>query len=123
MNTFHGSDLEKIEQVYGIRKEEITGFGANVNPLGLSPFLKDYLAGHLDVLCAYPDRNYTALRRAISAYTGAPVEHILVGTAQQSLFLPESRPSIQRTPLSLAPPIRNMSGSFPLWGVGCIIMI
>ena len=38
MNTFHGSDLEKIEQVYGIRKEEITGFGANVNPLGLSPF-------------------------------------------------------------------------------------
>ena len=66
MHTFHGSDLEKIEQVYGIRKEEITGFGANVNPLGLSPLLKDYLAKHLDVLCAYPDRNYTALRAAIS---------------------------------------------------------
>ena len=86
MNTFHGSDLEKIEQVYGIRKEEITGFGANVNPLGLSPFLKDYLAGHLDVLCAYPDRNYTALRRAISAYTGAPAEHILVGNGSTELI-------------------------------------
>ena len=33
---FHGSDLEKIEKVYGIRKEDITSFSANVNPLGVS---------------------------------------------------------------------------------------
>ena len=47
---FHGSDLEKIEQLYGIPKEKITGFGSNVNPLGLSPRLKEYLASRLDVL-------------------------------------------------------------------------
>ncbi len=29
---FHGSDLEKIEAVYGIKKEDITSFSANVNP-------------------------------------------------------------------------------------------
>ena len=34
---FHGSDLEKIEKYFGIPKEKITGFGANVNPLGISP--------------------------------------------------------------------------------------
>ena len=28
---FHGSDLEEIEQVYGIKKEEIVSFSANVN--------------------------------------------------------------------------------------------
>ena len=33
---FHGSDLEKIEKYFGIPKEQITGFGANVNPLGIS---------------------------------------------------------------------------------------
>ena len=33
---FHGSDLEKIEKYFGIPKEKITGFGANVNPLGIS---------------------------------------------------------------------------------------
>ena len=33
---FHGSDLEKIEAVYGIKKEYITSFSANVNPLGVS---------------------------------------------------------------------------------------
>ena len=87
MAAFHGSDLEKIEQIYGIKKEEITGFGANVNPLGLSPFMKDYLAAHLDVLCAYPDRNYTALRRAIADYTGADVENIMVGKRLHRAYL------------------------------------
>ena len=38
---FHGSDLEKIEEIYGIKKEDITSFSANVNPLGISPKLKD----------------------------------------------------------------------------------
>ena len=36
---FHGSDLEKIEEIYGIKKEEIVSFSANVNPLGVSPLL------------------------------------------------------------------------------------
>ena len=26
---FHGSDLEKIEEIYGIKKEEIVSFSAN----------------------------------------------------------------------------------------------
>ena len=33
---FHGSDLEKIEKIYGINKENIVSFAANVNPLGES---------------------------------------------------------------------------------------
>ena len=37
---FHGSDLEKIEQIYGIKKDDIVSFSANVNPLGISPKLK-----------------------------------------------------------------------------------
>ena len=28
---FHGSDLEKIEEIYHIKKEDITSFSANVN--------------------------------------------------------------------------------------------
>ena len=33
---FHGSDLEKIEKIYGISKENIINYAANVNPLGES---------------------------------------------------------------------------------------
>ena len=47
---FHGSDLEKIEQIYGIKKEEIVSFSANVNPLGVSPLLRTALSEQIDVI-------------------------------------------------------------------------
>ena len=47
---FHGSDIEKICEVYQLKSEEIVKFGANVNPLGLSEHVKEQLAGRLDIL-------------------------------------------------------------------------
>ena len=47
---FHGSDLEKIEEIYGIKKEEIVSFSANVNPLGVSPLLKHTLSDQIDAI-------------------------------------------------------------------------
>ncbi len=58
-NNFHGSDLERIEREYGIRKEEIVRFGANVNPLGLSEKFKTALAEKLDVITSYPEESIT----------------------------------------------------------------
>ena len=90
MNTtkehFHGSDLEKIEKVFGIKKESITSFGANVNPLGISPMLRKNLAAHIDAITSYPDREYTDLRNAISIYTGAPLDSIMVGNGSTELI-------------------------------------
>lgn len=83
---FHGSDLEKIEQVYGIRKEEIISFSANVNPLGISPLMRSALIDQVDCITTYPDREYTSLRRQISTYTGAPAEHIIVGNGSTELI-------------------------------------
>jgi threonine-phosphate decarboxylase len=92
---FHGSDLESIEQYYGIPKEEIISFSANVNPLGISPMLRKHLETHIDAITLYPDREYTDLRRAISAYCGAPLEQILVGSGATELisrFVKETLP-------------------------------
>ena len=72
---FHGSDLEKIEKIYGIRKEEIISFSANVNPLGISPLLRRTLTEHIDAITAYPDREYTSLRQCIAGYCGCEAEH------------------------------------------------
>lgn len=38
---FHGSDIEKICEVYHLKQENIVKFGANVNPLGLSENVKN----------------------------------------------------------------------------------
>lgn len=92
---FHGSDLEKIEEIYHIKKEDITSFSANVNPLGISPLLKDTLAKHVDAITSYPDREYTGLRKSICEYTGAQFETIIVGNGSTeliSLFIQTTHP-------------------------------
>lgn len=83
---FHGSDLEKIEAIYGIKKEDITSFSANVNPLGISPRLKTELASKIDAITGYPDREYTSLRKCIAAYVNADLEHIVVGNGSTELI-------------------------------------
>lgn len=83
---FHGSDLEKIEQIYGIKKEDIVSFSANVNPLGVSPRLRETLAEHIDAITTYPDREYTSLRKCMAEYAGTVPEHIIVGNGSTELI-------------------------------------
>ena len=83
---FHGSDLEKIEQYYGIKKDDIISFSANVNPLGISPKLRRTLAEKIDAITTYPDREYTALRRCIAKYAGTDYENIIVGNGSTELI-------------------------------------
>lgn len=83
---FHGSDLEKIEQIYGIRKEDIISFSANVNPLGVSPCLREAISEHIDAITSYPDREYTSLRKCMAAYCGCDYEDILVGNGSTELI-------------------------------------
>lgn len=92
---FHGSDLEKIESIYGIKKEDIISFSANVNPLGISYKLRSTLCEKLDIITTYPDREYTKLRQAIAAYTGAQFDNIIVGNGSTeliSLFIQTNHP-------------------------------
>lgn len=83
---FHGSDLEKIEQVYGIPKNQIVSFSANVNPLGISPKLKQALAKKIDVITTYPDRDYTRLRSSIGEYIDIDKDYIIVGNGSTELI-------------------------------------
>lgn len=83
---FHGSDLEKIEQIYGIRKEDIVSFSANVNPLGISSHLRSSLAAQLDAITSYPDREYKALRSCIADYADTQAENIIVGNGSTELI-------------------------------------
>ena len=83
---FHGSDLEQIEAYYHIKKEDIISFGANVNPLGLSPSVKKALAENLDVISRYPDRDYVSLKAAISDYCQIPASFVAVGNGSTELI-------------------------------------
>ena len=83
---FHGSDLEKISEYYHIPKESIVNYGGNVNPLGLSESVKSELGSHLDIISAYPDREYTSLRRTIGEYCQVSPAHVIVGNGSSELI-------------------------------------
>lgn len=92
---FHGSDIEKICDFYGLKKEEIVKFGANVNPLGVSEKVKREITEHIDIVSSYPDRDYVSLREVISGYCNIPASYILPGNGSSeliSLFIETRRP-------------------------------
>ncbi len=82
----HGGDLDAIERKYGISKNEIKDFSGNINPLGFPKTAQKALAENLDIISTYPDKKYTALRQAISKYTGANSPHIVVGNGSTELI-------------------------------------
>lgn len=86
VHNFHGSDLEQIEAYYGIRREDIIRFGANVNPLGLSETFRRKMAKELDVITSYPDREYKKLREAIGKYCEVTAPFVLVGNGSTELL-------------------------------------
>ena len=83
---FHGSDLEKIEEIYHIKKEDIISFSANVNPLGISGKLRSSLGASLDAITTYPDRDYKALKTCMAEYAGTVPENIIVGNGSTELI-------------------------------------
>ncbi len=117
---FHGSDLEKIEQIYGIRREEITSFSANVNPLGISPLLRETLASHIDAISTYPDREYLSLRKCIGEYLNTDYESIIMGndsTELISLFIQIEHP---KKALIIGPTYSEYEREIALGGGTCL---
>lgn len=83
---FHGSDLEAIERIYHIKKEDIVSFSANVNPLGISYQLRNTLSENLDAITTYPDREYTELRKGIAIYADTQPDNVIVGNGSTELI-------------------------------------
>ncbi len=83
---FHGSDLEKIEDIFGIKKEDIVSFSANVNPLGISPLVEKTLAKNISAITTYPDREYKKLRESIATYTQTEPQNVIVGNGTTELI-------------------------------------
>ena len=83
---FHGSDIERIAEIYNIDINSIIKFGANVNPLGLSGNFLKKMPDLLDRITAYPDRDYVSLRKHLSEYVNTPYENIIVGNGTSELI-------------------------------------
>jgi len=120
---FHGSDLEKIESLYQIKKEDIISFSANVNPLGLSSHFKDKMSDKLDVITTYPDREYKALRTVIGNYCNADPRNIIVGNGSTELISLMIQLRNPKKALILGPTYSEYEREITLAGGSCLYFL
>ncbi len=77
--------FEVLSERVGRSPEQIIKLDANENPYGMSPRAREALAnlayGHI-----YPDPESRALRAALSRFTGAPAENLVVGAGADELI-------------------------------------
>ena len=80
----HGAlDYEELERA-GLDPERMLDFSVNSNPYGPPPGVWDAL--RTVPLDRYPDREALALRRALSAHLGVPMEQIVAGNGTAELI-------------------------------------
>ncbi len=73
-----GKSIEEIARKYGLAPEKIIKLGSNENPLGASPLAVKAIQENATKVHIYPPLDAIELRKAISEYTGYPVNNIVV---------------------------------------------
>lgn len=77
--------FEALSERLGLPIEQIVKLDANENPYGPSPRVLEALARYPHY-AIYPDPDQMPLRRALSQYTGQPVERILCGNGSDEII-------------------------------------
>jgi threonine-phosphate decarboxylase len=84
----HGGDIYKASEQYGMKKEDILDYSANINPLGVPSELRKLIISNIDNLVNYPEPECESLRRHIGKYLNIPQENIIIGNgASEVVFL------------------------------------
>lgn len=73
-----GKSIEEIARKYGLAPEKIIKLGSNENPLGPSPLAVEAIKERAGKVHLYPPSDALELRKALSNYTGYPVNNIVV---------------------------------------------
>ena len=82
----HGGNIYKASKKYGIAKDDILDFSANINPLGIPHRLRDIFVSNLKDVENYPDPECMALKNAIANYVGVSTDNIIVGNGASEII-------------------------------------
>ncbi len=75
----HGGNLFEIQRQYGVDRNGLLDYSANINPLGVPNSLRKIMMEAMDDLVNYPDIHYTDLKNAIGEKYKVTVDNIYVG--------------------------------------------
>lgn len=82
----HGGNLKEAQERYGLKKEEIIDFSANINPLGFPSGLSKIISSHLDDIAQYPDPSCEDLKKALACRHSIPAGNLLIGNGSMDLI-------------------------------------
>ena len=82
----HGGNITRASGKYGIPKDKIIDFSANINPLGPADDIIAALTNNLNTIVNYPDPDCTELRTVLAGYLGIDPELLLMGNGAAELI-------------------------------------
>lgn len=108
----HGGNIWLAERVYGVEKERILDFSANINPLGPSPRAMEALQNTLVNIKHYPEPQAESLRQEIARITSLPEEMVILGNGAAELIYALGRVMKPRRVLVPVPTFSEYAGGF-----------
>lgn len=85
-NHAHGGNVHKAARTYGVKREDIVDFSANINPLGPPPAVLREIKRNLHLIARYPDPECTILKEKLGKYLGVDASNLLVGNGASELI-------------------------------------
>lgn len=82
----HGGNITLASKKYGLPRERIIDFSANINPLGPSKKIHEAITGNLGAIVNYPDPDCTELKETLAGYLGIDSELLLLGNGAAELI-------------------------------------
>jgi threonine-phosphate decarboxylase len=82
----HGGNTREIVEKYGIHKDGIVDFSANINPLGYPSCVKEIILNNLSSIKYYPDSEAKEFRKALSELLSIEHERIVIGNGSTELI-------------------------------------
>lgn len=82
----HGGTVFATARRMGVPLSALTDFSASINPLGLSPLVREAIGRSLDSLVHYPDAGHEEMKEALAHYHGLPADHFVVANGSTELI-------------------------------------
>jgi threonine-phosphate decarboxylase len=82
----HGGNVFSVARQMGVSPADTADFSASINPLGISPLVRQSIIDALDSLVHYPDNNQTELKQLLAEINGLTPEHFAIANGSTEII-------------------------------------
>ncbi|MFH1128603.1 MAG: threonine-phosphate decarboxylase CobD [Candidatus Omnitrophota bacterium] len=82
----HGGNITKIIKAQKIPSRRIIDFSSNINPLGITPKVRNIIVKSVGVVTRYPDPECSLAREALAGFLGINKDSVLLGNGSNELI-------------------------------------